>query len=78
MADYKHLKILLQGVHVWNSWRRNRVFIAPDLSGANLTNRNLAGVDFSNTNLDSTDFTHTNLTGARFLGASLEGTVGLV
>lgn len=78
MANIAHLKILTQGVHVWNSWRQNRVFISPDLSGANLTNRNLAGVNFSNTNLDSADFTNTNVDGARFLGASLERTIGLV
>ena len=77
MANFTHLKILTQGVHVWNIWRHNRVFISPDLSGANLTNRNLAGVNFSNTNLDGTDFTHANLSGARFLGATLEGTIGL-
>ena len=77
MANFTHLKILTQGVHVWNSWRNNRIFISPDLSGANLTNRNLAGANFSNTNLDSADFTNTNVTGARFLGATLEGTIGL-
>jgi uncharacterized protein YjbI with pentapeptide repeats len=77
MANSAHLKILSQGVHVWNSWRKNRAFISPDLSGADLTNRNFAGINFSNTNLDSVDFTHTNLTGARFLSASLEGTIGL-
>jgi uncharacterized protein YjbI with pentapeptide repeats len=77
MANYTHLRILLQGVHVWNSWRRNRSFISPDLSGADLTNRDLAGADFSNTNLDGTDFTNTNLVGARFIGATLKGTAGL-
>ena len=78
MANYTHLRILMQGVHVWNSWRHNRIFISPDLSGASFTNRNLTGVNFSNTNLDHADFTNANLTGARFLGASLEGTIGLV
>ena len=78
MANNAHLKILTQGVHVWNSWRQNKVFTSPDLSGANLTNRNLAGVNFTNTNLDSANFTNTNVAGARFLGATLEGTIGLV
>ena len=77
MANYTHLKILTQGVHVWNIWRHNRTFVSPDLSGANLTNRDLVGVNFSNTNLDGADFTHANLAGARFLDASLEGTIGL-
>lgn len=77
MADRGHLKILMQGAHVWNSWRRNRASIIPDLSGANLANRNLAGCDFSNVNLDGADFTNANVDGARFHGASLEGTIGL-
>ena len=77
MADHSHLKILKQGAHVWNGWRRNRASISPDLSGANLANRNLAGCDFSNTNLDGADLTNANVAGARFHGASLEGTIGL-
>lgn len=78
MANQGHLKILKQGVHVWNTWRQNKAFISPDLSGANLTNRNLAGVNFSNTNLDNTDFTNSDLAGAKFIDASLERTIGLV
>ena len=77
MANYTHLRILTQGVHVWNSWRHNRAFVSPDLSRADLTNRNLAGVNFSNTNLDGADFTNTNLAGANLFGVSLEGTIGL-
>ena len=78
MASQSHLRILMQGVHVWNSWRHNKVSVSPDLSGAILTNRNLAGVNFSNANLNGADFTNTNLAGANLTGASLEGTVGLV
>jgi hypothetical protein len=61
MASQTHLRILKQGVHVWNSWRHNRASISPDLSEADLTNRNLAGVNFSNTNLDGADFTRTGI-----------------
>jgi hypothetical protein len=77
MASQTHLRILKQGVHVWNSWRHNRASISPDLSEADLTNRNLAGVNFSNTNLDGADFTRTNLAGANLMDASVEGTIGL-
>ena len=77
MANQAHLKILMQGVHVWNIWRKNRASIFPDLSGANFANRNLAGCDFSNTNLDGADLTNANVAGARFHGASLEGTRGM-
>ena len=78
MASQAHLRILTQGVHVWNSWRHNRAFISPDLSGADLTNRDLARVNFSNTNLNGADFTNTNMAGANLIHASLERTIGLV
>jgi uncharacterized protein YjbI with pentapeptide repeats len=78
MASPTHLRILTQGVHVWNIWRHNKKFISPDLSGADLTNRNLAGFNLSNTNLDGADCTKTNLAGANISGASFDGTVGLV
>ena len=78
MANQAHLRILAQGVHVWNSWRHNKVSISPDLSKAHLTNRNLTGVNFSHTNLNGADFTHTNMAGANLFDASLEKTIGLV
>jgi hypothetical protein len=77
MASQTHLRILKQGVHVWNSWRHNKASISPDLSGADLSNRNLAGVNFSNTNLDGADFTKTNMEGANLTGASVDGAIGL-
>jgi uncharacterized protein YjbI with pentapeptide repeats len=46
MADKKHLKKLLQGVEVWNQWRKENIKITPDLSGANV-----GGADFRWTNL---------------------------
>lgn len=54
MADRGHLKILMQGAHVWNSWRRNRASIIPDLSGADLTNANVAGAHFHGASLEGT------------------------
>jgi hypothetical protein len=36
MANPEHLKILQQGVAVWNAWREGNPEIILDLSGANL------------------------------------------
>ncbi len=77
MANYTHVKILSQGVYVWNRWRHNRPYVSPDLSGANLSGRNLTGIDFSNTNLDGADFTYANMRGANLANASIEGAKGL-
>ena len=77
MANRTHLRILSQGVNVWNTWRKNRPTISPNLSGADFSNRDLRGADFSNTNLNGANFTHTNMVGAKLNGASLEGTIGL-
>lgn len=77
MANHGHLRILTQGVHVWNSWRHNRASASPDLSGADLSNRDLTGVNFANANLNGADLTNANLAGANLTGASLEGTKGL-
>jgi len=78
MANRAHIRILGQGVNVWNRWRKNRPSISPDLSGADLTNRNLTGANLANTNLNRSIFTHANLTSVNMFGASLEGTIGLV
>jgi len=77
MASQAHLRILMQGVHVWNSWRHNRASILPDLSGADLRNKNFAGINFSNADLNGADFTNSNLTGANLTNASIERTIGL-
>ncbi len=77
MANRTHLRILSQGVNVWNTWRKNRPAVTPDLSGADLTNRDLSGADFSNANLNGTNFTHTVMICVNLIGASLDGSIGL-
>ena len=32
MANQEHVKIIKQGVEVWNKWREENIFIVPDLS----------------------------------------------
>src|SRR5262249_41085501 len=56
MADEEHLKIIQQGVDVWNEWRKKKPEIKSDLSevdlrGANLTGANLLSADLSGANL---------------------------
>lgn len=54
MANKEHLKILKQGVEVWNAWRREKPLIRPDLSGANLDATDLTGAYLVETNLSGT------------------------
>lgn len=62
MANPKHLKILNQGVEVWNKWRREHPEIIPDLTDANLSGMILSEIDFNNA----------SLMGARLNGANLK------
>lgn len=71
MANVKHLKILKQGVAIWNDWRINNPEILPDLIGVNLKNKNLAGINLSNTDLRGINFSNTNLSGANFCGSKM-------
>lgn len=59
MANEEHLKILQQGVRVWNEWREANPAVMPDLVSASL-----AGGDFSEANLQAAQFCYTDLTKA--------------
>lgn len=61
MANAEHLKILKQGIGVWNNWRKNNPDVKPDLSYANL----------DKANLNESDLRHVNLLNASLSGASL-------
>ena len=52
MAKREHLKILGQGVDVWNKWRKENLEIKPDLSGADLGGADLRGSNLKETELD--------------------------
>ena len=86
MANREHLKILKQGVQVWNHWRQENPYIEPDLHSAILKGDKLNYIDFSeaklnranlqNTkleeaNLQDADLRMTNLSGADLSGANL-------
>ncbi|HRI59339.1 MAG TPA: pentapeptide repeat-containing protein, partial [Saprospiraceae bacterium] len=66
MANPEHLKILKQGVEVWNNWRRENPEVRPDLSEAYLRDAILAGA-----NLVNVDFSKANLRGADMSGAEV-------
>jgi Pentapeptide repeats (8 copies) len=80
MANREHLELLRHGAEVWNAWRAKNPSVRPDLSDANLGQRNLNGVDLSKAVLAGanlgwaiieTDARGANLQGANLTGASL-------
>lgn len=73
MANPEHLKILRQGVEVWNKWRDENPEIEPDLSRAELSSADLREFNFFNTNLMRTNLQKANLDNSNFLQANLGG-----
>jgi hypothetical protein len=81
MANDEHLKILKQGVEVWNEWRRVEYGTTPDISCADLKSAdlshfdlhyvNLSGAALSTSDLFDTDLTSANLSGANLSNAFL-------
>ena len=56
MANPEHLKILKQGVELWNQWRKENPKIQPDLTETDFTGENLSGINFSGTDLRASKF----------------------
>jgi uncharacterized protein YjbI with pentapeptide repeats len=82
VANEEHLKLLQQGVDVWNAWReKEKGPFVPDLTYANLTGANLTGPNLFGANLSGANFAgailgganlkYADLTSANFAGASL-------
>ena len=81
MANPEHLKILKQGVVVWNRWREANPEIRPELLGAKLHGAHLKGVNFEGATLAGANLEDArlnravlrlaNLRAARFEGADL-------
>ncbi len=71
MANPEHLKILKQGVEVWNKWREENPDIQPDLSDLDLKKSSLQQVNFFDTNLSRTNLSDSNLIEANFSFAQL-------
>ncbi|MBC8287888.1 MAG: pentapeptide repeat-containing protein [Nitrospinae bacterium] len=71
MANPEHVKILEQGVQVWNKWREVNPEVTPDLIELGLRNGNLRGINLAKAKLSLADLLGTNLTGANLSGANL-------
>jgi len=83
MANDEHVKILKQGVEVWNQWRKENPKIRPDLvraklvkadlPNANLSRAYLIKADLCGTKLQGSDLRSANLIRADLRGAQLSG-----
>jgi hypothetical protein len=76
MANEEHVKILLQGIDIWNAWREKHPEIIPDLSmadlyDADLSDADLSDADLSDAHMNDTIFYNTNLRGADLRSADL-------
>jgi uncharacterized protein YjbI with pentapeptide repeats len=72
VANPEHLKILQQGVDVWNDWRAKQpTKFASDLGGANLGEADLRGANFNRADLNGARLSDANLSGATFIKADL-------
>jgi uncharacterized protein YjbI with pentapeptide repeats len=71
MGSPSHLQILEQGHSVWNTWRKENPSIVPDLSHANLDDKNLRGFDFTSCNLTGVKLNRANLRGVYMRNADL-------
>ena len=78
MANEEHLRILKQGVEVWNQWREDDPGVRPNLQGveligAHLSRTNLTDTDFRGANLSRANLIQVNLMEALLTGANLTG-----
>jgi uncharacterized protein YjbI with pentapeptide repeats len=79
MANQDHLKILKQGVEVWNRWRMEDFYLTPDLSDTDLKESmvahwwyaNLSGANLSGANLSGMDIRRADLHEANLSRANL-------
>ena len=73
MANEEHVKILEQGVKVWNKWRKENRDVRPDLLGADLLGAFLFGVFLNGANLSRANLSGAFLFEANLVGANLSG-----
>jgi uncharacterized protein YjbI with pentapeptide repeats len=73
MADPEHLKLLQQGVDVWNAWRAKEPSVRPDLSRSDLSGANLIGANLSSADLCGANLVEAKLNWAYLLRANLMG-----
>jgi uncharacterized protein YjbI with pentapeptide repeats len=73
MADKEQVRILNQGVEVWNAWRRQVRDLQIDLRGIDLSEADFIGADLRNVDLRGADFRGVRLCDADLGGADLRG-----
>ncbi|MFO8102202.1 MAG: toll/interleukin-1 receptor domain-containing protein [Dehalococcoidia bacterium] len=73
MANSEHLDILRQGTKSWNSWKRENIYVIPDLSGADLSDVDLVSANLNGANLIQANLFDAYLNGADLSGADLSG-----
>ncbi len=71
MANPEHVKILKQGVEVWNKWREEKADVKVDLSGINQEEINLSSINFSHVDLRNSSLRSSCLSHADFSHAQL-------
>ena len=64
----EHLKLLEEGVEIWNEWREKNPDVKPDFRGTKLKGAKLWGANFKDA-----DFEDANLKGADLQNANLQG-----
>jgi hypothetical protein len=64
MANSEHLAKIKEGVKAWDDWREANPEIVPDLSGANLSEKDLSRANLSGANLHRADLLLADLSGA--------------
>lgn len=69
MANPEHVKILKQGVEIWNRWRKKNPGARPDLCNAGLSGIKL----YYNLNLEDADLSGSDLSDAKLVMANLAG-----
>lgn len=73
MANIQQTTILLQGVEIWNEWRKLNHDKHIDLRGINLEKASLKNVNFSHAMLEGANFSFAQLEDADFTHANLKG-----
>jgi len=75
MAFADHTQILMQGVNIWNKWRKDNPKIIPQLSQVNISEMEGFPTGLSNINLSNAYLENTNLYGINMEGSNFEGSI---
>jgi hypothetical protein len=73
MANDKHVKLLNEGVSVWNKWIHEHKKVKPDFSDSDFSGKDLTGVHLFDANLTRANFYETKLSCANLCKADCSG-----